>query len=338
MIKCKLLVFIRCAGIILGVLISSSCAKHSNDLNENVYNRQFEPVELIPASFELEDPTGTINPRVIKSDGKHLYLLDFSTMSIQKFNLDGSYVGKIGKGIGQGPGEHTFVMDFHVRDTLALLADRSLSVVSVFNTDGRYLKSNYFPDIPIRVHSFGDHYIVQKFGGENLFSFVSLGNGTIYEDFGQLIEKQQQNKTSLSGVFIPTVENGFAYIPYFAGKLYFGSSSGTELTVLNSPDANPFPESDFQSSGFGRVIRAPNPDIIQSAADMNSKIIYVFVLHQGSDGKKSRYFLDMYSAIDGSYKSSIEISFFWKDFVVQGDEIFVLRNSGEVEKYQFQYR
>jgi hypothetical protein len=297
--------------------------------------RSFQDIKLTEVEFENNLNDFAIDPRVVKSYKDHLFLLDFSDMTVKRFDGNGRFINNIGKGIGEGPGEHLFVMDFSFQDSLLYIADQRQSSITSYDLNGEYIHRRIQKEIPVRITAFEDVFITQVMGSDFIFQKTELENEESNVSFGKIIQNQRQNSTSIIGNFVKFSPLNFAYVPYYASKIYFGDKESDQLQLVNTLDNQEFPLSETDQSLGRMTSRAPRPDIVNLSADCSNGIIYIFVFHRDSKGDNHQYFIDRYEAENGTYINSYKMPFFFNDFTIFGDKIIIIRD-GRVQKYQIE--
>lgn len=253
--------------LFLATMIGCS-SKHERSNNLSNQKRNFQNVKLTETEFKNNVNEFAIDPRVVKSYEDHLYLLDFSDMNVKRFDDNGSLINNIGKGVGEGPGEHLFVMDFSFQDSIVYIADQRQSSITSYALNGEYLHRRIQKEIPVRITAFDNAFITQVMGSDFIFQKTALNNEESNVSFGKIIENQRQNSTSIIGNFVKFSPSNFAYIPYYASKIYFGDKESDQLHVVNTLDNQEFPLSETDQSDSQMISRAPRPDVVNLSADI----------------------------------------------------------------------
>ncbi len=127
---------------------------------------------------------------VIPDSNGDIYIVDYGTYQILRFDSDGNYIMSYGSGVGQGPGEFISISGVEVSsDSLIYVADPNNRRISSFSkVTGRLIDSRIFDgqEAPFRYAKTdtGIEYISRVFNP--LFFESNFRNKTV--EFGELIE------------------------------------------------------------------------------------------------------------------------------------------------------
>ena len=211
-----------------------------NILTQKTSKRQFSSntLELITQiNFETLDKP-PFRPGYLAFDEKGaLYTVDFSDFYIHKFSPFKEWMqfkhSYFGKGIGQGPGELSRVLDFKIFKYEIYLVDEGTGSIEVYSTDGTYKKriklSNHL--IPRKITLQDDKIIVESSAMNEPLLFVYDLSGNLIFAFGKLINKTNKKNpiyedNALSDSFSG---NCFYYLPRFLG--FVGMYRGDKLVM-----------------------------------------------------------------------------------------------------------
>ena len=126
-----------------------SCEKNEESVKAIFFNvNQSEKVKLsdqfeLVGTIALEmDPEALLgNVQLVQSDGGHFYVLtEGKTNGIYKFDLNGKFIGQIGRK-GNGPGEFGYIQNFFLRDDKIVILDSELRKTMVYKKAGGYIKN-----------------------------------------------------------------------------------------------------------------------------------------------------------------------------------------------------
>lgn len=133
-----------------------SCAKEDNDWRSEIYldesneEVRFDELFSVDRRISLEDhPDAYFHDfSTVKWIGDRLYVYDFMSKdkNIIVFDLDGNYLGRIGK-FGQGPEEYPNLLDFTVdgrNDNVIILGPDSQ--IFIYNREGEFLGKRKISD------------------------------------------------------------------------------------------------------------------------------------------------------------------------------------------------
>jgi len=294
------------------LVISISCSENKevgssiSTEEQNVpYERNFLKVDLVPIQLDEKLDSLLINPIQLKIFNNQLYVVDYSPMTIYRFNLSGDLDRILGNGRGRGPGEIQQIMDFDVAEGKIYVSDLNNFKVAVYTKEGEHIKDILTEERPTRIltireelygNSIPSEYLVTEFDKE----------GKSVEEFGKFIEDQYENSIVYTGEFGRSNKN-IVFTMYQTSKTVVFDDKKDPM-VLSGPEAFGFPEMVFDESSGRREKVSKNRDIWQTLAKADNEEI-VIATTLASDLQKNpddpRTILDFYNAENGSYKHSI---------------------------------
>ena len=146
---------------LIAMIIFTSCTKKSSNYtietingiktfnNENrgsVESINFSPKRIFtinghPDMVQNRDAAfTTVASFAVNSDGE-VYILDFSTSSIKKFDKNGNFIKSFGRK-GSGPGEFTFAETMTVSDDTIGVMDFQAANIVQYDKDGNFIRNN----------------------------------------------------------------------------------------------------------------------------------------------------------------------------------------------------
>jgi hypothetical protein len=139
-----------------------------------------EEITLGTAALDREDYVFAVIRDIEIDEAGCIYVLDGKNCRIQKFSKEGLYLGTIGKGKGQGPGELQRPMRMALGPTKTLyVGDYDRSAVLIFNRDGDYISSvpiePYFGDIAVDRRG---NFFVTRFSNQGEYGVSAYDVGT----------------------------------------------------------------------------------------------------------------------------------------------------------------
>lgn len=227
-------------GCFLLISVNNSEGKENNEgeavgKGDTIYilpqknnKRKFSSTEpVLISEFDLDKidnpPFYPSNPK-FDMNGR-LYAYDIKQGLIHKFYWSPDWKklnhSVFGKGLGQGPGEVTRLLDFKVFKNELYLLDEGKGAVEVYSTDGNYIRS-IRPDngyVPKKFTLNNNYLIIETLvPAEHLFYAYDLA-GKFKFAFGEFIEKNSVENTTYQDNYLSESfsENNFLYLPRFFG-------------------------------------------------------------------------------------------------------------------------
>lgn len=137
-------------------------------------------------------------------------------MRIYVFDKEWSLVDSVGYGIGKGPGEISYIVDFEVSDRYIWVVDGRSLAIHQFNIEGDYITTKPYKEHPSRIVKTENSLILMSSSPGELFSSLSKNTLNINQSFGTIIKDQDKHFMSLTGHLEPREGNkGFIYIPRY---------------------------------------------------------------------------------------------------------------------------
>lgn len=104
----------------------------------------------------------------IRLSDNYIFLLDkYTTKSVKKFNIDGSFITNIGQK-GNGPGEYIQPTDFYLGDSIIVIYDQFKSSLLFYDLDGNFIKNKNIPFFAVSFHIFDSNtYVFHTLDSDN---------------------------------------------------------------------------------------------------------------------------------------------------------------------------
>ncbi|MDD8021069.1 MAG: hypothetical protein PHU81_07820 [Acidobacteriota bacterium] len=223
------------AGIIHGAAESSLSSGLSTEmLPQEKKKRQFsesEPALIKEINLdELKNPPYRISFLKFDENGS-LFMLDYRQGLIYKITFSSDWKNFqhsfFGKGIGQGPGEVSQVLDFKIFNGDIYVVDEGKGAIEIYTTDGAYktsLKTRNL--VPTRLTVLKDSLVMESRAPADYLFYLFDLSGNFKYSFGEYLEKRGKENTAyqdneLSESFS---EKYFYYLPRLFGfvALYDG--------------------------------------------------------------------------------------------------------------------
>ena len=152
---------------------------------------------------------------VIPDNNGDIYVVDYGTYEILRFDADGNYIMSYGDGVGRGPGEFISITSVEVAaDSIIYVADpNGRRISSISKATGNFVDSRVFDaeNVPFRyvVTDAGVGYI---FRAQNNLFFESFFRGKSVE-FGKLVEGHDLVSRLVADGMIETYKELMIYVP-----------------------------------------------------------------------------------------------------------------------------
>lgn len=276
------------------------------------------------------------NPMNIKRFGNRLVISDFGDMRIKRFDLEGRYIDSFGSK-GKGPGEFQGINDFDIRgeEMLYVIDGRNMRLMAFDIITTNFTTSYNTEPNPYRMVMLDEQLIIETLTAEKLFYKADL-KGKASGWFGEVMEKQQQNKSSVLGEMeAADGDTGFVFAPHYASYLYYFDSSGNNTRVVRGPHRIPFQETIREQRGNIKISRPPRPDIFTTGLDISGGRIYVIQRNVKEDIALPETFLDLYDLQSGRYLYSVELPVQTRDAFIAKNSLYLIHSeSAKVRAYQ----
>lgn len=277
------------------------------------------------------------NPMNIKRFGNRLVISDFGDMRLKSFDLEGRYLDSFGSK-GKGPGEFQSILDFDIRgeDMLYVIDGRKMRLMT-FDAKTTNLITSYDTEPnPYRMAMLDEKLIIETLAAEKLFYKADF-KGKTAGWFGEVMEKQQQNKSSVLGELdAASNDTGFVFAPHYASYLYYFDSSGNNTRVVRGPDRIPFQETIREQRGDIKIMRPPRPDIFTTGLDISGERVYVIQRNVKEDIDLPETFLDLYDLQSGRYLYSVELPVQTRDAFISKNRLYLISSeTARVQGFRF---
>lgn len=310
-------------------ILIAACNKkqESEDLRSFERNLQEFPNKLISRVTSDSLP---VRPSTIKISGGEVFVSDFYSMTIYRFNKDWELLNVVGAGYGRGPGEIQNITDYIIAGDTLIVADVQSFCLHYFKLDGTFLYQREVRNRPLRIAAANGMATLLTMGGEGLFvSDVLHGRSDINGSYVQFSEKQQRNIISYDGSLISDGET-IIYLPrYFSNWYKIDPLSKSYVTAGYLPDGQ---ELDFKNENY-RVSRAPDHlRINYTGVALNNDTLIIASYDKGVQNEKEEYevpwkmYLDYYNVKNGDYLHSYRFPGWFYTFDMEGNRMVMTLN------------
>lgn len=317
---------------IAAVLVMRAVEPDPPGSNEIIRQSHTERV-WAPWEFEFEDLSPGLNqflyrPVTIRVDDDLLYIADFSDLRIKKFNLDGEFVGEIGKGGGEGPGELHYITDFDVLNQDLFIADNRFRGVHHFKTDGTFVSRFHTEGIAFRITAFFEDILVLSLNHakpHHRFDYDGNLLGATADSLWGLVS----NPMGPVGHFARSSGGLVVFVLTYDGYVVYLDDDGSFKQVVETIDRPTLRVLPSETPQDPRVMaRAPTMNVMVMQASFDSGSLYL-LSYFNEDGDQDAYsVLDRYDLESGLYINSMRLPVPVRTFTVYSGKLYVIRNAG----------
>jgi hypothetical protein len=300
-------------GFFMVTLLNFSCAENQTETDTG-YTVQLQDMDKrVIADINLQTAAQEINisdiyrPTFLEFDENgNLYILDYSSMLINRIHLDSGITDTFGEGKGRGPGEFINPTDMYVKDSKIYVADPVQGKIVAYESQGQnfreYRLQASHPQRIAYVHDEKLVYLPQIFPSpSDIFKIFNFADTSYSGEFGQVIHGiHDEAPLSLShdGFLIESGAREFIYMPMYMG--YLAKYRNEEIANVRSTiDGLQSPEI-IETAGNYRL----DPESIYTAFNGSLSTDYLFVIAYHPSIKQ--LFLDIYNRKDLSYLRSVQ--------------------------------
>ena len=319
--------------IVIGVGCGENRGIDEKNLNSDSFIRKSTPAERV---FDLEaiEPERLpdykegflINPIEIKISDKYLYVLDSGDFRLKRFTLTGSFVNLILNGRGEGPGEVWNPTDYLIENDTVWVVDPNPRRLSMFSVEGAFLSNLYIGVLATRIVKLNKEFVLMTLMGPRLFLRIDA-SGDVIDRFGNPLEKRVSNRLALSGTLAPAPNGGFIYVPRYTGRFYYYSPEGMLIKSRDTIDAFSFPPESQETIEGGRMMKAPEGDIVTVNGRVYDGVLYMYTRFGSKQPHGYQTVLDRYDWDSGRYLGSIGIPLPNSKVIVHGDWLYCVSDT-----------
>lgn len=167
--KLQILIILLISAIVVGYFVFPLLS-NSNDEQKNSKSSKLEVISSLPKEND-EVYIGNIAKTL--TDDNYVYLLEHRGSYILKFDLQGNFVGNIGKP-GRGPGELINPLDFAVVNDKLYTLEQGKMQVQEFDIDGNYINTYFFHGAYMELLKSGDNLILKNYYYRGMPEFTDM--------------------------------------------------------------------------------------------------------------------------------------------------------------------
>lgn len=241
----------------------------------------------------------------------NLYVLDPPNYHAKKFNAAGNFLGTIGNGPGEGPGEVQRLMDMAVTPSGEVwLLDLGHRGLSRFASDGTYAGNSFtvstagMPDDVVIMPNGSP--VVSVYGGVATLLARYTPQGEHVDSFGHLIEEQESAFLALDGEFEARREHIF-FAPSRASKLFRFAPDGTLDYAVETMDDVSYPSVLLSTDEEGNRRVGVNPRERFATRDLSVDDDHIYLYSHAATEEHDETVIDVYDQADGSYVHSFRL-------------------------------
>jgi len=313
-----------------------------SEINKGIseFERDLDTLVVLHASEIILDSLVS-RPESISYKNNHIYVADFGSMQVLKFDTNWGLVSKIGTGKGRGPEQLLSISDFYVEGTSIWIVDTQQYSIKKFSTSGELLDIYNIKRFPLRVVANDSMMTSLCMGGDDLFVTVNTNYEGNEEYFGKFLDNQIRHSISLDGNLSKVRDSLFAYVPRYFSKIYFYEfMTGEEEYVLSLPDGQKFPASKSEETNEGHRISAPqnvrfNNTGVYTRGDVLLVSVYDKGVKEGGEYVEiPKIYFDALDLKKRQYTKSFFFPGWFKEFALNGKKLYVITTVGKIFELQ----
>ncbi len=267
--------------------------------------------------FEIGGIQDTIlySPSGITTDKKgNIYILDYIGKFAKKFSSDGKFIKQYGKP-GKGPGELLYPAKIYLdeKDSVYIFDSSSNLLTAYFKNLKQFRTKS--GSLPVEFLPFDNGTIIvlkSSLQSPKIFERYNI-HGQLLNELDEILDKKSIPNEFiflghlLKGKILKISSSKFVHIPDYFNQMFFYKNDKLERVVstLDKP-TYPFFEMETSSNKF----RMSFKDLDKYTVNINSFIIDndIYIVNK-KEMKSEKLIVDIYSAIDGLYKHTLQIPF-----------------------------
>ena len=261
------------------------------------------------------------DPKYIRPDTNgDVYVVDYGTYEILRFDYEGNYISSYGDGVGNGPGEFLSITGVRVvSDSIIYVVDPNARRISSFSkTHGNFIGSRSFEDQnPPYRYVMTDTGIEYIFRSQNKVLFESNFRGNTVE-FGDLVETQDRYATMVADGLIETYKDWMIYVPLHFPVIMVYDVNGALVRAKKTMSFDRFEEPQLvQFEMNGIVSHRLEGEVINGITSVVGDELYL-----QARGASRDLIVDVYEAGSVEYKYSFRISSDFKPSFIMNERIY----------------
>lgn len=325
--------------LVLLLLSLANCTQDESGRRLNsAYERSYDSLSIIE-NRRIDLPADIIRPMNVKVMHSNIFVLDFETMIVSRFDREWNRQNTIGNGIGRGPGEAELIADIYVDSKYVWMLDQQLSKVMKFTHEGELVDELLVAPFSVRMIAGSDGFIVHQLGMEELFTSYTGETDSLIR-FGKPEGFSPQRALLYTGELAGTGDDSFYFLPRNFSMLYqFSASKPENFIEIALPDGQTLAEVTKGQSETD-LSKVPSPRIRNYALSISDNIAYILSYDKGIKKgdeylEKWKLHIDTFDFDSGTYLRSYKFPGFFLDFTVSGDTIYSIDSDvGERSVYE----
>src|SRR5690606_21991531 len=245
------------------------------------------------------------SPGNLKRYDDEMFVVDGSNLTIKRFGLDGHFLGEIGNGIGQGPGELSSIADYAVRGDNIWVLDHRSRKVTRFSRAGTYISTFYIDCACLRIATLDTAVVLLDLMKPEPFRLFSFA-GSESQSFGLGMTDQSANPLGFDGDLNVSSSGHLFYLARYAGYIVdLGAPDRPRFMQLIDEQPFPVPDDVRKPSGQVRYF-APNQPLTMRGFALSGDTASVLT-QLAPSGQLVERRLDRYLIDTGRYIGSIRL-------------------------------
>lgn len=288
-----------------------------------------------------------IRPISIDVYKNEIYISDFGSMTIKRFDKKGSLLWEIGEGKGRGPGEFTNIMNFTVADSTAWAVDSQLHRISSFTLEGELRNSFNVEEPNTRITTSGSELVTLMMTPSSNLLARRTKDAEIIRYFGHFLQEQAKNFPLLDGWLRSTNEGRYIYVPTYGSFIFSFDRSDNVTQILKTPHGQDFSidEVTKRQDGDRQVMSAPKTKYENYDLDTLDDNIYIYTVKRpiankaGEILEKAKYMIDVFKVGNSNsdneyiYTYTYHLPFFVNEIALY-DKYILYRKNGKIGAFE----
>jgi hypothetical protein len=244
-----------------------------------------------------------LDPAVVRVFDDELFVLDGGDYKLKRFTLGGELLNRVVEGRGEGPGEVSTPVDFHVEGDDVWIMDPNPRALHRFKRDGSYIATVKVQEPALRLAKVGKTFFLLSLLGRDLVLQVDE-NGEEIRRFGGELLDGVENRLAAYGHLLPSRDGGIIYVPHYAGFLFYFDAEGGLQKSVTTIDGVPFPSSSRRLKD-SRMMSGVESEIETRQAFVYGEELYLATWFRSETRAGDQAVLDRYDWVHGTYLGSM---------------------------------
>lgn len=332
--------------LFLVLLFAFSCINESKVSEANVLNtnRNLETYFISPNGKDFEVKGLPIRSYIYDNN---LYFLDGPSSLINVYSLNGEFLTT--KGVkGEAPWEIGSPWYYHPNSSKGYyLHDYTMQMIKEFDDKNKLIKYVKIPFLQNNIVCFKENLFIvpEDVTNDLIFRIYNFDEKKYINTISvkKILNSKEINKINnylyylFQGNFSKNASNDLSYHFTYLDKFILFNQDGTMKKICNLINTFETPDIGYTDSKGITIV----PEIHSAlCSKMGRDAFFTIATNTGQFTKQSKYYLDIYSSDDGTYKGSVEIPLLeehirpWDMVCDESNAIYILYENMKMVKYQ----